>query len=345
MVRTLCSTFPFTVCLCWFVTFLLHTRSNDSAKRVLTIFLGTCTILYLCHAFYFNGGLSLWGEALWGLCSMSVYPLYYIYITHLTCRPLTSRQVALCLAPGIMVALAMLLFPGAEADTARKLVNVLQIVAVLYFGYRRLQTFDTELANVYADTEGASTKAIKILLIALVATSVLSVIANAVGKQYVATSNWLVLVLLLFGILLYSLSYIGYTRKFSQEQFLNDMKDMEFGKNTDEMDENTLGRRIDDLMERQYFLNKNLKITDLAQEVGACRTYVSNYINQKYSCSFSDYVNKMRIEYAKELLQKDPNTKMTYVSEHSGFANEQAFYRNFKRFVGTTPTEWRAVRK
>lgn len=338
MLRTLCSTFPFSVCLCWFVTFLLHTHSNDSAKRVLTIFLGTCSVLYLCHAFYFNGGLSLWGESLWVLCSLSVYPLYYVYITHLTCRPMANRYVVVCLTPGIVIAATTLLYPSPEADTARKIVNMIQIILVIYFGYHRLQSFDRELANVYADTEEASTKAIKLLLVAFVATSLFSSVANAVGKQNVAASNWLIAILIPFGCLLYALSFIGYTRRFSQKQF---QKDLEEERTSGPADDNVLGQKIDELLTTSFCLTKNLKITDLAQEAGSCRTYVSNYINKRYNCSFSDYVNRVRIEHAKQLLLKDPNIKMNVISEEAGYSCEQAFYRNFKRFAGMTPTQWR----
>lgn len=80
MLRIFFSFIPFMVCLCWFVAFALQYRKNDSPKRMLTLFLAVCVVLYLCHALYLNGGLSDGMESLWALCSLSVYPLYYIYI-------------------------------------------------------------------------------------------------------------------------------------------------------------------------------------------------------------------------------------------------------------------------
>lgn len=343
MLRTLCSTFPFVVCICWFVTYALRYRWHDSAKRVLTVFLGTCSVLYLCHAFYFNGMLPMWAESLWALCSLSVYPLYYIYITHLTCRPLSNAKTMYCLLPGIIVALAMLLFPGNEADTARKVLNAAQIFAVMYFGYKRLQTFDKEIADVYADTEGRDTSAVKHLLIAFVATSLLSAVANAIGKQNVAASEWLVAILVPFGMLLYALSFIGYMRDFSLEQYAKDTDEPEAADaevTAAEPDNSELSQAIARLMDEKYYLTKNLKITDLAREVGSCRTYVSNYINGTYNCSFSDYINKLRVDYAKQLLQSNRDMKMSVLSEAAGFSSEQSFYRNFKKFTDMTPAEW-----
>lgn len=346
MLTTICSVAPFMVCLCWFITFLLHARHNDSAKRVLTVFLGTCTVLYLCHAIFFNShhALPVWAESLWGLCSLSVYPLYFIYLTYLTCKPLSQRVALLVLLPGLLVALCMLIFHNAEADMARKVLNAIQVFCVMFFGYNRLVAFDKELANVYADTEGRDASAVKKLLIAFVATSLLSAVANAIGKQNVAESELMVIVVLLpFAILLYSLSYIGFTRTFSLEQFVQDIHEAPLPADSEpenQAEEPMLASKIERLMTSDYFLNKNLKITDVAREVGSCRTYVSNYINKTYGCSFSDYVNRLRIEHAKQLMRSGRELKMTVVSDLSGFSSEQSFYRNFKKFVGMTPAEW-----
>ena len=218
MLRTLLSFIPFYVCLFWLSAFIAHYRKSDLPKKILTLFLGTCTVLYLCHALYFTVGLPHEMECLWTLCSLSVYPLYYIYICHLVSRPKASRRLLLILLPGTAVAVAKYLFPGDAADDARKLLFAVQVFAVVYFGYRKLRAFDREIANVYADTEGRDTSAVKHLLIAFMMTSLCSAVANALGKQYFAQSDWLVLgILTPFSAMLFALSYIGFTRDFSFE--------------------------------------------------------------------------------------------------------------------------------
>ena len=332
------------VCLFWFTTFLLQTRHNDSDKRVLTVFLGTCTVLYLCHVLYFYGSLPIWGESLWALCSLSVYPLYYVYITHLTYKPLTLRQTSWCLLPGLLVAMAILLFPDGEADVARKILNTVQIVVVLYFGYKRLLDFDKEVAEVYADTENHETSAVRYLLVAFVVTSLLSVVANVLGKQYFASSDVLIMIVTIpFAVLLYAVSYLGYTRDFSREQFLKDISEANKGdvavKSAD-FDYGNTRERIEALMGSGFYLMKNVKIGDVVNEAGICRTYVSNYINKTYGCSFSDYVNGLRIEHAQRLLRDNRDMKISAVSDLSGFASVDSFYRNFKKFTGKTPSDW-----
>ena len=345
MLRSLLSFIPFYVCLFWFITFITHYRKSDTAKRILTWFLFTCVVLYFCHALYFTVGLPHTMECVWTLCSMSVYPLYYVYICNLVSRPNSPLKIFIILLPGIIVALAKYFFPGEDADNARKLLFAIQLFVVIYFGYRKLRAFDKELANVYADTEGRDTTAVKHLLVAFLITSMLSGIANLLGKQYFAESDWLVFAVLTpFSVMLFALSYIGFTRDFSYEQFVEDSKD--YGEQPTENklaeEERELGYNIEQLViTKQLYLTPNLKIGDVAKVTGICRTYISTYINQTKGVSFSDYINGLRVEHAKSLLsQNTDNTKIATLATRSGFSSEQSFYRNFHKFTGMKPLEW-----
>ena len=345
MLRSLLSFIPFYVCLFWFITFITHYRKSDTAKRILTWFLFTCVVLYFCHALYFTVGLPHTMECVWTLCSMSVYPLYYVYICNLVSRPNSPLKIFIILLPGIIVALAKYFFPGEDADNARKLLFAIQLFVVIYFGYRKLRAFDKELANVYADTEGRDTTAVKHLLVAFLITSMLSGIANLLGKQYFAESDWLVFAVLTpFSVMLFALSYIGFTRDFSYEQFVEDSKD--YGEqpteNKSAEEERELGYNIEQLViTKQLYLTPNLKIGDVAKVTGICRTYISTYINQTKGVSFSDYINGLRVEHAKSLLsQNTDNTKIATLATRSGFSSEQSFYRNFHKFTGMKPLEW-----
>lgn len=109
-------------------------------------------------------------------------------------------------------------------------------------------------------------------------------------------------------------------------------------------DEDTLMLRINELMEtRKMFLNPYLKITDVADALGTNRTYVSNSINAAKGCTFNVFINSYRVEYAKELMRKNPEMKMAEIWTASGFSTETSFFRNFKLFTDMTPKEWIAT--
>ena len=345
MLRSLFCFIPFFVCLFWFITFITHYRKCDTAKKVLTWFLCICVVLYFCHALFFTVGLSHPMECLWTLCSLSVYPLYYAYICNLVSRPNTPHKLFLILLPGIIVAVAKYFYPGDTVDNARKILFAIQVFIVIYFGYRKLHTFDRDIANVYADTEGRDTTAVKHLLIAFVITSLCSAIANALGRQYFAQSDWMVFAVLTpFSVMLFALSYIGFIRDFSFEQFAEDSKEYteQPTGNTTAIEEREVGNSIEKFfITKQLYLTPNLKIGDVAKSTGICRTYISNYINQTKGMSFSDYINSPRVEHAKNLLSSNvENTKTPTIATRSGFSSEQSFYRNFHKFTGMKPLEW-----
>ena len=345
MLRSLFCFIPFFVCLFWFITFITHYRKCDTAKKFLTWFLCICVVLYFCHALFFTVGLSHPMECLWTLCSLSVYPLYYAYICNLVSRPNTPHKLFLILLPGIIVAVAKYFYPGDTVDNARKILFAIQVFIVIYFGYRKLHTFDRDIANVYADTEGRDTTAVKHLLIAFVITSLCSAIANALGRQYFAQSDWMVFAVLTpFSVMLFALSYIGFIRDFSFEQFAEDSKEYteQPTGNTTAIEEREVGNSIEKFfITKQLYLTPNLKIGDVAKSTGICRTYISNYINQTKGMSFSDYINSLRVEHAKNLLSSNvENTKIATIATRSGFSSEQSFYRNFHKFTGMKPLEW-----
>lgn len=99
--------------------------------------------------------------------------------------------------------------------------------------------------------------------------------------------------------------------------------------------------RIDELMEReQLFLNPELKVGDVAAILGVNSRYVSDSINASRDCSFAQFMNRLRVEYAQHMMQQSPEKKLSEVWVTSGFANESTFFRAFKSITGITPKEW-----
>ena len=347
------SVLPLLACTFWFVRLSLRYGRNDAAQRMLTVFFGICTVLYSCHALLYNvyaaEGLPRPLEALWAACSLSVYPVYFLYICRLTARPLQPRAAWLILAPGLLVALAILIAPGKETDTVRAVLNGLQVLCVASFGYRRLKAFDRELQEFYAETEGKDVRTMRWLLVAILLTSAETVVLNILGREQVVHNNWLILAALdPIALLLFALGYIGYTRTFHAEQYISDNTketDAMLSSPTPDEQFNALGPRIEQLMVKEaYYLHPNITISDVAREVGSCRTYVSNYINQQLGCSFSDYVNRLRVEHAKMLIMQHDrhgsSGKLSTIATDAGFSGEQSFYRNFRKFTGMTPAAW-----
>ena len=99
--------------------------------------------------------------------------------------------------------------------------------------------------------------------------------------------------------------------------------------------------RINNLMEQQrLYLNPDLNLAYIANELGLNRNYVSDCINSQTGGSFTTYVTNYRINHAKSLLRNKPDIKISDVWMSCGFTNEASFFRTFKSVTGMTPKEW-----
>ena len=80
----------------------------------------------------------------------------------------------------------------------------------------------------------------------------------------------------------------------------------------------------------------------LADDIHTNTRYLSAAIRMYYGCNFSELVNKLRVDEAKEMLA-NPLCTMTIedISISSGFANRQSFYSAFERYTGVKPKEYR----
>jgi YesN/AraC family two-component response regulator len=92
--------------------------------------------------------------------------------------------------------------------------------------------------------------------------------------------------------------------------------------------------------EEQLFLNRELRIQDVAVRLDANSRYVSECIKTELDCTFTQFVNTYRIKYAQKLLREQADIKISNVSKASGFSGESSFFRTFRTMVGMTPREW-----
>lgn len=101
-------------------------------------------------------------------------------------------------------------------------------------------------------------------------------------------------------------------------------------------------RALEEWMEKEKpYLNQEFRLTDLREVLPMNRTYISQFINAEYGCTFYQFVTNYRIAEAKRLMRENPDIKMQDVSEQSGFSSLTVFGRIFARETGMTPSEWK----
>lgn len=236
-----------------------------------------------------------------------------------------------------------------------RIVFALQIPPILLIGSRHIKQFNETVDSMYADTDSKSLYSIHKMLYFFILTSIFSIIFNIVGKHFFATSIWfLAIPSILFSCMLYTLGYIGCRHDFTLEDIENDNGPMyqcndHVPDQQDTADADTdisyqpseLRLRIEQIMtEEKLFLRNNLKLADLVQALGSNRNYVYNAINKEMGVSFTEYVNRLRIDYACEMLKQHPNITILNLSRKSGFTSPVSFYRNFKLYKGCVPKDY-----
>lgn len=91
-------------------------------------------------------------------------------------------------------------------------------------------------------------------------------------------------------------------------------------------------------MEEHY--REKLKLQDVADQVYVSQWHLSKLLNRYKEQSFSDILNNIRIEKAKELL-KDPSLRIGDIADMVGFLDMAHFSRVFKKQTGLSANEYR----
>ncbi len=94
------------------------------------------------------------------------------------------------------------------------------------------------------------------------------------------------------------------------------------------------------LEQEKPYLNPDFQLSDLRQVLPLNRTYLSQFINAEYGCSFYQWVNGLRIREAKRLMTEQPELKVQDIAERCGFSSAGVFSRVFIRETGIAPSKW-----
>ena len=108
----------------------------------------------------------------------------------------------------------------------------------------------------------------------------------------------------------------------------------------DEEDELTQ-KAIDRWTAAEHYCRQRLNIQEVAGEMGIARELLSAWLSRRH-IDYAAWLNSLRIEKAKLLLNEHPEWSNEAVASECGFTDRSYFQRKFKELTGRTPAEWRA---
>ncbi|MBW1296763.1 helix-turn-helix domain-containing protein [Aquimarina litoralis] len=116
-------------------------------------------------------------------------------------------------------------------------------------------------------------------------------------------------------------------------------------KNTfSETEIDTLKSRIEQILDGdKLYLDPELTLKNLADEVGITEKKLSFFLNQELNTSFYDVINSYRIKEFKERIDEEENEKYSVlgIAYTCGFNSKSSFYRIFKKETGVSPAQYK----
>lgn len=182
-------------------------------------------------------------------------------------------------------------------------------------------------------------------------TAVFSLVAGFLGRSFFNQEDYLVFIpSLLFSTMLFSIGFLGFRQRFTIRDYRKELNVKESHREPginlqDKTREKIKGELLILFEEKEYFRKTDLRITDVSAVLGTNRSYISSIVNVDYDSTFSDFVNKYRVEYAKKLLLDKRNHVLDYIAEESGFASVNSLLRAFKKETALTPGQFRSSEK
>ena len=225
-------------------------RNKLDVKCTLVAFWIATTVLYACHAMYFNDMVEKYplSSVLYVFCNLLVFPLFLYYI----CVIAQEKKYSLLwfVLPALLGGAATLacyfacgdrygefiqrylyekeyvtsdnvLFVTCLVHDFCRLLFAVEVISVVYFGVRVIRTFNKRLDDFYSNTEEKSMNKITVLLKCMLAISLFSFVINILGRQFFENApEWLGIPALLFSVALVFLGTVCLQQQFTIHDLL-----------------------------------------------------------------------------------------------------------------------------
>ncbi|MEL7189678.1 MAG: AraC family transcriptional regulator [Pseudomonadota bacterium] len=97
----------------------------------------------------------------------------------------------------------------------------------------------------------------------------------------------------------------------------------------------------DAVIENEWFLEADLSLQTLSRRTGMNHVYLSRAINDGLGCNFNSFINQLRVDHAKTMIELGNEPSLTKIALAAGFGSKASFNRAFKLYSGVSPSEHR----
>lgn len=247
----------------------------------------------------------------------------------------------------LMVVCASLLPKGALQNVLAVLVVAMFFITLVNVVIKIFRTYNTvrdRMDDFSADDLSNFTQWIKKSVYICVSLGVLLGFLPFTPKYFIS----LIMILGLFAFLYIYVQFNNYALNLENvEEVISSIDKPSYSTSLDKkpVDESKCAEGVKQWIAQKGFLEAGVTINELAATIGTNRSYLSVYINNTYGCRFREWVNRLRVSYAQELMLSDPSLTIEKAASESGYSSPGYFCRVFAQFVGLSPLVWRKEMK
>lgn len=111
-------------------------------------------------------------------------------------------------------------------------------------------------------------------------------------------------------------------------------------------EEKELKLKLDQLLEiEKIYRDSELNLDKLAEKLKIRTDQVSYLINHEYKTSFRKLINDFRVKESVQLIEAEKDFTLLHIAFEVGFNSKTIFNNEFKRVMGTTPSEYKKNQK
>ena len=159
----------------------------------------------------------------------------------------------------------------------------------------------------------------------------------------------IVVILVMLAVLIYFIRDNKRKLQFIKEVKTDTEKDKYESSSMDQTRSKVLLKEIEDyVVNSKVYLNPDLKLRHLSDELNYSIHDISQAINQNMNQGFTDFINYFRVQEVIIHLNDSSYSKFTLmaIAEKCGFNSKSSFYRAFKKVTGNTPSDyWMSLQK
>ena len=90
------------------------------------------------------------------------------------------------------------------------------------------------------------------------------------------------------------------------------------------------------------YLGENLTLAKVSSQIGVSQRLLSDYLNNTLNLNFNAWINTLRIGEVKKILVNEKQASLLDVAVRTGFADQSAMSKVFKKITGESPSEFQA---